>query len=60
MSTLGTRCASCLELRCQLEKMSFFSPDLTRKMLELKEKSSNNNLGVSLRGAGTAAELAKW
>lgn len=26
MSTLGTRCAICLELRCQLDRMSFFLP----------------------------------
>lgn len=41
MSTLGTRCAICLELRCQLDRMSFFyfsPPDLTQKELEDKEK----------------------
>lgn len=39
MSTLGTRCAICLELRCQLDRMSFFPcPDLTQEELEHKEK----------------------
>lgn len=40
MSTLGTRCAICLELRCQLEKMSFLSPDLTQKEPEHKKKKN--------------------
>lgn len=40
MSTLGTRCAICLELRCQLDRMCFFSPDLTQKETEHKKTPS--------------------
>lgn len=40
MSTLGTRCAICLELRCQLDRMSFSSPDLTQKETEHKKTPS--------------------
>lgn len=48
MSTLGTRCAICLELRCQLEKMSFFTPELTQKEPERKKKKK---ISRSERGA---------
>lgn len=58
MSTLGTRCAICLELRCQLDRMSFFFsspplPDLTQKELEHKEKE----LGGDARGKAPLGSL---
>lgn len=65
MSTLGTRCAICLELRCQLEKMSFFTPELTQKEPERKKKKKypgasgalGGSSGMACKGcSGTAAE----
>ena len=57
MSTLGTRCAICLERRCQLEKMSFFAPDLVQQEAEHEGKKKNTSrreraghFGGSLRG----------
>lgn len=50
MSTLGTRCAICLELRCQLDRMCFFSPDLTQK--ETEHKKTPSLCEQALGGAG--------
>lgn len=58
MSTLGTRCAICLELRCQLEKMSFFTPELTQKEPERKEKKKNIPERAG-RSEGAAGWLAR-